>query len=190
MTMTEKDQQAIEPDRTATSPVRRRRRPVLTWTQLAVALLIALTAAGLLFLPERPGASPAADNHSLIDVAATEQVITEVGDGLVKVLSYTPDTLAATEQAATTLLEGRAAEQYKQLFGTLRTQVPAQKLTLSTRVVRAGVNELTADKARLLFFLDQTQTKAGKPAGTLPAQLSVSAVRRDGRWLITEIASR
>ncbi|WP_254715650.1 hypothetical protein [Actinomadura sp. NAK00032] len=153
---------------------------------LAVALLAPALrpAAGLL----REDADPR-DQAALDDVATTE-VIGDVSTALGKVFTYGPGDVTATEQAANRELAGAALTQYRRLFGQVKRQAPAQRVTLATRVVRAGVVSLNGDDARLLVFLDQTATRAGGPAGTpAAAQLLVTAHRNHGHWSITDLAS-
>ena len=57
-------------------------------------------------------------------------------------------------------------------------------------MVRAGVVELTADRAQLLVFLDQTAQREGQAATTAAAQLSVTAQLRGGHWRITDLKAR
>lgn len=148
------------------------------------ALLLAAAGAALLS-PARPQEPR---DRALLDAAATGQVIAEVGDGLTRVLSYTPADLDRTERAAREVLEGRAAEQYRRLFARVRQEAPAQRLTMRTRVARAGVVELTGDRAVLLVFLDQTAARAGRAQGApAAAQLTVTARRGGGHWRITDL---
>ncbi|MFI6496196.1 hypothetical protein [Nonomuraea typhae] len=135
-----------------------------------------------------PGTAPA--NRALLDRTATTQVAGDVGTALAKIFTYSPAEIEATEQAARDSLDGTAAAEYTRLITQIRRDVVTQQATLTTRVVRAGVVTLTADTARLLVFLDQTATRAGKSAGpAVAAQLTVTAHLRDGRWRITEITS-
>jgi Mce-associated membrane protein len=160
------------------------------WRPLTIALVLALAAAGVLAFTERQrGSSPSA-NRALLDSEATAKAVGDVSNALVKIFSYRPGDVAATEKAAAELLEGKAAQQYRGLFGQVRQQAPAQQLSLTTRVVRAGVSRMSADTAHLLVFLDQASTRKGVPAGgTAAAQLAVTAHLRDGQWRIAEIRS-
>ncbi|MFC5910731.1 hypothetical protein [Streptacidiphilus monticola] len=121
---------------------------------------------------------------------AAAQVAAVIGPAVARILSYTPDDLDGTDQAARRLLGGGAAAQYQALFGRIRQQVAAQQLSLRTTVVRIGVGELTADRAELLVFVDQTAQRAGRAATTVGGQLAVVAQRRDGRWSITQLSER
>ncbi|WP_328862326.1 hypothetical protein [Streptomyces sp. NBC_00306] len=161
-------------------------------TLAAVALLLALVLGGaaFLFATARLNDTPAARNRALTDTAATTEVIEDVSGALTQVFSYTPAGTESTRQAARSLLAGKAARQYGELFGQVEKRAAEQKLTLTTHVVRAGVTRLTGHSAHLLVFLDQVAERRGKPPATAAAQLSVTAELRGGRWQIVDIASR
>jgi Mce-associated membrane protein len=129
-------------------------------------------------------------DRAVLDGVATTDVTGDVTTALTRIFSYTPTDVDAAQRAASQVLTGAAAAQYTKIFGQVRRQAPAQRVTLTTRVVRAGVISLTGDTARLLVFLDQTATRAGKADGTpAAAQLTVTARRDDGHWTITELKS-
>jgi Mce-associated membrane protein len=153
-------------------------------------MLLVLAAGGLRYAGESLRDPAASDNGALTDAAATDQVIGDVSNALSRIFAYTPDGTDATAKAADDLLDGAAATQYQALFAQVKAQVAEQQLTLATRVVRAGVVTLTADRARLLVFLDQTAQRAGATATSAAAQLSVTARLEDGRWRITDMKSR
>lgn len=166
------------------------RRLLRLYRPFSVALGLVLLALAL-----RPAADLVRDEQNprdkaVLDDVATTEVIGDVSTALGRVFTYRPDDVAATEQAAARELSGSALTQYRRIFGQVKRQAPAQRVTLTTRVVRAGVVSLTGDTARLLVFLDQTATRAGKPAGTpAAAQLTVTAHRDRGHWSITDMKS-
>jgi Mce-associated membrane protein len=166
--------------------LRPRRRTVAT----AVLVLLVLLAGILLYAGRQLKDPAASGNRALTDTAATDQVSGDVSNALSRIFAYTPDDTRSTAQAARDLLAGRAATQYQELFGRIRQQVADQKLTLTTRVVRAGVVSLTSDRARLLVFLDQTAQRAGAEPTSAAAQLSVTAEYTGGRWRITDLKAR
>ncbi|MFI9104101.1 hypothetical protein ACIGXA_26640 [Streptomyces fildesensis] len=181
---------AAEEAEDAPAPGRRRR---VTRAAAIVAGLLAvllLTGVGLLIRTSQLTDQGATSNTALTDTGATSRVIGDVSNTLGKVFSYTPEDTQATELAARELLAGTAAGQYEALFGQVKQQVAAQKLTLTTHVVRAGVVRLDGDSAQLLVFLDQTAERKGRKATTAAAQLSVTARFHDGHWQITDITSR
>ncbi|MFK8909310.1 hypothetical protein [Streptomyces sp. YS-3] len=180
-----------QPDTTARAageaPARRRPRRFLL--PLLIAALLAASGV-LLLLAGQSRHSPATANRALTDHAATDEVLAEVGTAASRVFSYAPDTLARTRDDARVLLRGQAAKEYDALFAQLRGRVAEQGLTLTTSISRAGVTRLTATRAELLLFLDQTSVRRGGNATTVAAQLSVSAAREGGHWRITAIKAR
>lgn len=157
---------------------------------LAVLLALLLGSGGLFAAAQSLNDPAATGNHALTDTAATDRVVGDVSSALSRIFAYAPGDTAATEQAARELLDGTAATQYQALFAQIRTRVAEQQLTLTTRVVRAGVVTLTGSRARLLVFLDQTAQRAGAAATTAAAQLAVTARYEGGRWRITDLKAR
>ncbi|MBD2899690.1 hypothetical protein amrb99_86760 [Actinomadura sp. RB99] len=136
------------------------------------------------------GAGGTPHDRAVLDGVATTDVTGDVSTALSRIFSYTPADVDAARRAAADVLTGPAAAQYTKIFGQVARQAPAQRVTLTTRVTRAGVISLVGDTARLLVFLDQTATRAGRPDGTpAAAQLTVTAHRDDGHWRITELKS-
>lgn len=168
------------------------RRRGFPFKLLASALVLALAGGGLFFVRGPVSEdSPAADNRALTDTDATTKAIGDVSNALTRVFTYGPEDTATAERAASESLTGHAATDYQRLFGQVKQQAVAQRLTLKTHVVRAGLISLTGGHAQLLVFLDQVATRAGKPSGTpAAAQLSVTAELKDGLWRITEIKAR
>ncbi|WP_059011082.1 hypothetical protein [Streptomyces specialis] len=172
---------------------RRRRRGRLPSARIVVAALLALTllaGVGLFVRAAQLEDSGATGNLALADADATDAVAGEVTDILRTVFSYTPETIEETERRAGELLAGPAAEEYSELMAEVRDLAADQQLTLTTTVVRAGVRDLTEDRAHLLVFLDQVAERAGEDPTTTAAQLSVTAQRGEDRWQVTEITSR
>ncbi|MDT0307943.1 hypothetical protein RM780_13350 [Streptomyces sp. DSM 44917] len=130
------------------------------------------------------------DNLALTDYDATSRVINDVSNALATVFSYTPGTLADTQERAGEWLSGPAAEEYETLMREVETLAAEQQLSMDTAVLRAGVRELTEDTARLLVFLDQVSERAGQEPTTVAAQLTVTAELIGERWRIVGITSR
>jgi Mce-associated membrane protein len=165
-------------------------RPVRRVAAVAVLVLAVLASGGLLVAAHSLRDPAARSNHALTDSAGTARVVGDVSSALTRIFGYGPQDTDATERAAREVLSGTAASQYQALFGQIRDRVAEQHLTLTTRVVRAGVVSLTGDRARLLVFLDQTAQRAGARATGASAQLSVTAEYRGGRWRIAELKAR
>jgi Mce-associated membrane protein len=151
---------------------------------------LVLLAAGVVFLVlsgSRP--APATGNQALTNAAETGQVTAAVRAGVAGIYSYSYTDLAATTRTAHEVLTGQAAAQYAELSGMLSSAV-TEKLTVVTKVTAIGVRSLTGHTATLLVFLQQATTRDAKPAGTVPAQLQVTADLVGGRWLIAGITAR
>jgi Mce-associated membrane protein len=155
----------------------------------AASLVLVLAGAGLLVAAAGLRDSPAAANRALTDRAATSQVLDAVSADVSEIYSYSRTDIQATIAAAARVLTGQAAVQYRQLSPMLANAV-RQRLTVATRVVRAGVISLTGDTARLLIFLDQTATRGDAKPTAVPAQLVVTARFSGGRWRIASIEAR
>ena len=157
----------------------------------AVSLVLTVAGAGLVAAGAQLRGSPAAANRALTDPAATRQVIGVISTDLTRIFSYSYADLPATQRAARQVLAGAAAVQYDTLFPQLRNAV-GQQLSLATRVVQAGVTQLSASTAHLLVFMDQTAARGQARIGRTAyyAQLAITAQLRVGRWRITSIEAR
>ncbi|WP_327302834.1 hypothetical protein OG730_03960 [Streptomyces sp. NBC_01298] len=163
------------------------------WRPAAVAAAVALLLLGgsaFFYGAHRLRATPSAQNRALTDTATTERVSGDVSDGLARIFSYTPTGADATARSARTVLGGKAARQYGDLFAQLRANLETQKITLNTRAVRTGVIELDGDTARLLVLLDQTSRRDGGATTSAAAQLTVTAQFQENRWQIVDIKTR
>jgi Mce-associated membrane protein len=135
--------------------------------------------------------SAAARNTALVDTGTTAEVSAAVSSALNQVFSYSYDKVEVTERAAAAVLRGDALVTYNKLIAQVRAQAPSQKLVLTTRVVSSAVQSIEGDRARLLVFLDQSATRADTDTtNAAAAQLSITAKREDGHWVITDLAPR
>ncbi|MFF7095627.1 hypothetical protein ACFY9A_25005 [Streptomyces rubradiris] len=145
---------------------------------------------GFLYGAHQLRSTESARNRALTDTEATARVAGEIDNALARVFSYTPDGTATAERSARTVLDGRAARQYRELFARIRGDLAGQRITLGTKAVRTGVIELAGDRARLLVFLDQTSRRGNGKATTAAAQLTVTARLVNDRWRIVDIKAR
>ncbi|MFI8321441.1 hypothetical protein [Streptomyces sp. NPDC085529] len=178
---------APEPGTGTGTTVRRRWRGAVV--PVAVTALL-LAGAAFFHGAHQLRSTPSARNQALTDTAATTRVGGDVGEGLARIFSYTPTSSDAAERSAGTVLAGRAARQYHDLFAQVRESLVEQRLTLATQAVRTGVIELDGDSARLLVFLDQVSRRDKGAATAAAAQLTVTARFQDDRWRITDIKAR
>jgi Mce-associated membrane protein len=130
----------------------------------------------------------AARNVALTDNARTSEVKGAVASAVNAIFSCNYADLGRTDGAARRLLTGRAVQQYATLFAPVRQRAPKDKLVLTTTVTDSGVTMLQGDRARVLIFADQRNTRAVDGQTTYAAaMLAVNAVRRDGTWKIDNI---
>ncbi|MFI8352123.1 hypothetical protein [Streptomyces cyaneofuscatus] len=133
--------------------------------------------------------TPARQNTALTDIARTSEVKGRIGEAVGAVFSYDYASPARSDRAARTHLTGRAVQQHKDMLAEVRAQAPQQKLVLTTTVTASGVEYLDGDRARLLIFADQSNTRTGKDEETTyaAAMFAVDAVRRGDTWRIAAI---
>ena len=132
--------------------------------------------------------SAAAQNTALTDGPATAAVRREVAATVNTIFSYNYANTGATRRAAQGLLTGPAVRQYDTLFALVTKNAPAQKLIVTTRVTNTGVEMLNGDRARLLVFANQQDTRAGTGQTSYAgAMFAVTARHQGGRWKIENI---
>lgn len=110
-----------------------------------------------------------------------------VGDSIVAILSYQPDTAESDlEAAARDRLTGKFLDDYTQLIRTVVVPNAKQKsIAAAARVPAAAVVSAESDRVVLLAYVDQT-TAVGKEAPLQTnSSVRVSMERVDGRWLIS-----
>ncbi len=128
-------------------------------------------------------------NGALTDIARTSEVKGQVGKAVAAVFSYNFADPAALDRAVRTHLRGKAAEQHRAMLADVRTQGPRQKLVLTTTVTESGVELIDGDRARVLVYADQSNTRTATKDETTyaAAMLAVDALRSDGTWHIAAI---
>ncbi|MFE7108761.1 hypothetical protein ACFU98_21445 [Streptomyces sp. NPDC057575] len=132
---------------------------------------------------------PSRQNTALTDIGRTSEVKGQIADAVGAVFSYNYASPANSEEAARTHLVGKALQQHKDMLAQVRAQGQKQKLVLTTTVTDSGVELLDGDRARLLIFADQSNTRTGKSDETTyaAAMFAVDAVRRGDTWRISAI---
>ena len=156
-----------------------------------VAALLVGTGAWALFAAAGLRDSPAARNSALVDTGRTAEVSAAVTSALNQIFSYSYDKTDVTDKAAKQVLRGDALTTYDKLFAEVRAKAPEQKLVLTTRVVYSAVRSLEGERAQLFVFLDQSATRVDtNTTSAAAAQLSITAKREGGRWVITDMVPR
>ncbi|WP_393062713.1 hypothetical protein [Streptomyces sp. LN549] len=132
---------------------------------------------------------PSRQNTALTDISRTSEVKGQITEAVGAVFSYNYASPAKADAAVKKHLTGRAVQQHKDMLAEVRAQAPKQKLVLTTTVTESGVETLDGDRARLIIFADQSNTRTGKSEETTyaAAMFAVDAVRQGGTWRISAI---
>ncbi|MGW2178218.1 hypothetical protein ACWCXX_09055 [Streptomyces sp. NPDC001732] len=132
---------------------------------------------------------PARQNTALTDIGRTSEVKGQISEAVGAVFSYNYASPAKSEQAVKSYLTGKAVQQHRDMLAQVRAQGQKQKLVLTTTVTDSGVERLNGDRARLLIYADQSNTRTGKAEETTyaAAMFAVDAVRRGDTWRISAI---
>jgi Mce-associated membrane protein len=168
----------------------RERRPVRRLPVALGAATVLLGGLAVWFADEASAVRDQAGAHNvaLTDPARTSEVTGQVTDAVNALFSYDYSDAAKSRQAAATLLTGRAVGQYDRMLAPVRAQAGKQKLVLTTTVTDSAVEMLEGDRARLLVFADQRNTRtSGKGTTYAAAMLAVDASRLHGSWKIANI---
>lgn len=161
------------------------RRPVTLL--IAAAVLAGFAAWAGVHAASLRASRQASQNLTLVDKSATSEVTSQISSTIGTIFSYSYASPAATRQAAQRLLTGTAIRQYDSLFALVEQKAPTEKLVLVTKVTNIGVELLTGDRARLLLFVNQQDRSGTGQAVYSGSMFAVTAVRRNGRWLIEDI---
>ncbi|PVC83436.1 hypothetical protein DBP19_30255 [Streptomyces sp. CS090A] len=178
-----------EPEPKGATTPRRGLRPRLPALLCALTVLLGAFAVWAFTSAASLRETPARQNTALTDIARTSEVKGRIGEAVGAVFSYDYASPARSDRAAKTHLTGRAVQQHKDMLAEVRAQAPQQKLVLTTTVTASGVEYLDGDRARLLIFADQSNTRTGKDEETTyaAAMFAVDAVRRGDTWRIAAI---
>lgn len=133
--------------------------------------------------------TPAAHNTALTDMARTSELKGQVTQAVEAVFSYNFADARALDLAVGKHLTGRAVRQHDEMLAAVREEGPKQKLVLTTTVTAGGVELLDGNRARVLLYADQSNTRTATKEETTyaAAMLAVDAVHQDGTWRIAGI---
>ncbi|TQC42498.1 hypothetical protein EEB14_48465 [Rhodococcus sp. WS4] len=126
-----------------------------------------------------------ADDRQLVE---SHNVVTQLAsDATAALLSYTPETVDQNLTDASSLLTGDLLNSYRELArDVVGPTSKEKKVTMQAVPVGAAVESVSADKAKVLVYVNQTTTMADTPD---PAQtqnvVHVALDRIDGQWLIS-----
>jgi hypothetical protein len=121
----------------------------------------------------------------------------EVGASLTELLSWTPSTAASDLLTERDLLTGEFASQYAKLVrDTIAPSAEKSGLTSKAEITASGVvTPVAGDRVVLLYFVNVTVTGPASSRGSasgsaqpyksvVGSRIEVTAVYRDGHWLI------
>ncbi|MEU5820297.1 hypothetical protein [Streptomyces sp. NPDC047803] len=171
------------------APARHLPRPALPVVLCVLTVLLGAFAAWAFTSAASLRDDPSRQNTALTDISRTSEVKGQITEAVGAVFSYDYASPAKAETAVTKYLTGKAVQQHADMLAEVRAQAPKQKLVLTTTVTDSGVEMLDGDRARLLIYADQRNTRTGKSEETTyaAAMFSVDAVRKGGTWRISSI---
>ncbi|MEU2246490.1 hypothetical protein [Streptomyces sp. NPDC019224] len=184
------NEEEAEPEKKKT-PARRLSRPRLSLPAVLCVLTVLLGAFAAWAFTSAASLrdDPGRQNTALTDISRTSEVKGRITEAVGAVFSYDYASPAKADAAVAKYLTGKAVQQHEEMLAEVRTQAPKQKLVLTTTVTESGVEMLDGDRARLLIYADQRNTRTGKSEETTyaAAMFSVDAVHKGGTWRISGI---
>ncbi len=152
----------------------------LSVVPLTAAIIVAVTVIAVLLVRENQRDSAVAAARRDAPPAATDTVTA--------MLSYSSTTVDKNLDAVRGLT-GAFQDQYRTLVD--KTIVPVAKekgVSTRARVVSSAVLSASADHATLLMFIDQVTISTAVPTPTTTSsRVTVTAIRHDGHWLISDM---
>jgi Mce-associated membrane protein len=120
------------------------------------------------------------------DSAAARQTVLDTARSTVlELLSYTPDNVDTTLNAATSLLTGQFRDSYSSLIHDVVIPGAKQKnITAVAQVPAASVESLTTDKASMIVFVNQQVTIPPAAPTNTASTARVGLQKINGAWLI------
>nr|WP_309297849.1 twin-arginine translocation pathway signal [Mycobacterium kiyosense] len=123
-----------------------------------------------------------------LDGDAAKAAVTAASDGVVAILSYSPETLDHDFSAARTRLTGDFLSYYDNFSRQVIAPAATQKSLKTTAVVlRGALTEFHPDSAVVLLFVNQTTQSKDRPEPSMASStVLVTVVKADGKWLISQ----
>ncbi|WP_370616247.1 hypothetical protein [Mumia sp. Pv 4-285] len=176
----------VRPPRPSRPPLSRRAKVVLAG--LGVLAVVAVAFAVVATLAVRQTES-AADER----VETADRATAAATPALETVLSYRHASVADDLEAATDLMTDEFAEEYEQLAPQVASAAKQRKIDVAASVraiapLECG-QECSDTSVRLLAFVDQHRTVAGKPGSPAALSVVVRMEKIDGDWLVAELTT-
>ena len=120
--------------------------------------------------------------------AVAQTAVDAAAEGIVAILTFTPDTVEDDVAAAKSHLTGDFLSHYEEYTTNVITPAAKDKSVQTTaEVVGAGVAELHPDTARVLLFVNQTVQSKEKPDPAVAnSSILVTLTKVGSSWLISK----
>jgi Mce-associated membrane protein len=126
-------------------------------------------------------------DENAVAAPARQAVMDVASSAMHKMLSYTPDTAEQTLTQSVSLLTGDFRDSYHKLITDVVIPGAKQKQITATGTAAAvSVESLTADKATVIVFVNQTVTVGSEPPKDTASSVRLGMVRIDDAWLINQ----
>lgn len=171
----------------------------------ALGVLVLLAAAGLAVAVHRANSDPVAPDGELSSAAGRAGIMAEAGTLTKTAMSYRAAHAAADIAAAERLMTPAMRKKYEADLPPASSRATQAKENVAVTAALASLSgktsctsddcavsivSATADRARVLVFVDQNATAASsKNSVASPAWELVTLVKRDGSWLIDDMAA-
>lgn len=162
-------------------------RPSTRTVLVALAVVAVVFALVSVLVVQRAEAS-AQDQQDARDDAAAAAT-----DAIPRMLGYRHATIADDLDEATEVMTESFADQYSELTPQLVTTAQQRQIdvTATVRTIAALEcgQECSTTKVRLLAFVDQNRTIAGKPGSPAALSVVISMKKVDGDWLVDDLTT-
>jgi Mce-associated membrane protein len=155
---------------------------LLAWWALIVSLVAATAAAAYIGFTQMA----AKDRAPLVVDGPTQRaaVVTVVQEALPKLWSYAPQSVDSDFTSAASVLTGELRETYLKQVRDGRSSQSQLNVTATFKVLAAGVESLTADKADVIAVGNRTYTVDSTINKTFLLSFKVHLTKIEGAWLI------
>lgn len=122
------------------------------------------------------------------DKDARQSAATAASEGIVAILTYTPDTVDADVINAKSHLTGEFLSYYDDFTQKIVAPAAKQKsVTTTAQIVGSAVQELHPDSAVVLVFVNQTTMSKDRPEpGIATSSVLVTMTKVGDKWLISK----
>jgi Mce-associated membrane protein len=148
---------------------------------LAAALLVEVRYLGA------DGPAPSVDRPVVTGEATQLSAVRAAASAAGTALSYGHEDFDSQVEDATALMTPEFAAEYRRATAGDRSRFVRERSTQEVRVVGSAVVSATDVEAAALLFLDQYLARAGAGTSVTQYRALVTVVRRDGRWLLSDI---